>query len=107
MNRYIIVVIFLCFVSVVFSQTKRDVRAARQMMSYYDYNGALSLLEKAMKSTKTVNPDAVDAVAECYRKTGNLSKAESTYSWLLKLGDYNAEAHKYYGEVLMYFEEYA
>jgi tetratricopeptide (TPR) repeat protein len=104
---YIIVFIFLCFAPVVFSQTKKDIRAARQMMSYYDYNGALSLLEKAMKAAKTIDPDAVDALAECYRKTGNLSKAESTYSWLLKLGNYSAEAHKYYGEVLMYFEEYA
>jgi tetratricopeptide (TPR) repeat protein len=104
---YLIVFIFSSLSSVVFSQTKRDVRAARQMMSYYDYNGALSLLEKAIKSTKTIDPDAVDALAECYRKTGNLSKAESTYSWLLKLGNYSAEAHKYYGEVLMYFEEYA
>lgn len=104
---HIIVFVFLCFASVLFSQTKKDIRTARQMMSYYDYNGALSLLEKSMKATKTIDPDAVDALAECYRKTGNLSKAESTYSWLLKLDSYHAEAHKYYGEVLMYFEEYA
>ncbi|MDR1406181.1 MAG: carboxypeptidase regulatory-like domain-containing protein [Prevotellaceae bacterium] len=104
---YILICIFLCFSYGVFSQTKKDIKAARQMLSYYDYNGALSLLEKVVKSAKTIDPDAVDALAECYRKTGNLSKAENTYSWLLKLGNYNAEAHKYYAEVLMYFEEYA
>jgi tetratricopeptide (TPR) repeat protein len=103
---YFIIFILISLSSVVFSQTKKDIRAARQMMSYYDYNGALSLLEKAIKSTKTIDPDAVDALAECYRITGNLNKAESMYSSLLELGNYSAEAHKYYGEVLMYFEEY-
>ncbi|MDR1631816.1 MAG: carboxypeptidase regulatory-like domain-containing protein [Dysgonamonadaceae bacterium] len=104
---FIIIFMFLCAPLVVFPQAKKDIRTARQMMSYYDYNGALKLLEQSMKSTKTVDPDAVDALAECYRKTGNLSKAESTYSWLLKLDSYSTEAHRYYGEVLMYFEEYA
>ncbi len=99
--------IFLSLSVVLVAQSKKDVRKAREMMDYYDYNGATTLLENAMKSVKTINPDAVDALAECYRRTGEIEKAERTYNWLLKMNDYNPEAHKQYGEILVYFEQYA
>ncbi len=105
-----IITLFLlsvCLLTAAFGQSKKDIKKAREMISYYDYAGAIALLEKTMRQAKDVNPEAVEALAECYRKTGDLAKAETTYSWLLKMDRYDAIAYKHYGEILMYFEDYA
>jgi tetratricopeptide (TPR) repeat protein len=107
MKKITIFFLLFCLSALVFAQSKRDLSKARDMMSYYDYNGAMNLLEASMREATKVNLEALEALAECYRKTGELSKAERSYNWLLKTDNYSSEAHKYYGEVLMYFEQYA
>jgi len=81
-------------------------RQAQNMVDFYDYAGAMTLLETAITKAKTINPEAVDLLAYCYRMTGEMEKAERTYNRLITLSNYDPIVHKQYGEILVYFGKY-
>jgi tetratricopeptide (TPR) repeat protein len=90
-----------------FAQSQKDIAKAREKMSLYDYYGAISILDKAIKKTKTSPaPEAIDALAECYFRVGNYPLAEQTYGRLVELTNPSATARKQYGKVLIHFGRY-
>lgn len=75
-------------------------------MTLYDYDGAISLLEKAIKKAKVIDREALEILADCYFRIRDYTLADQTYGRLMELGTSNMAAHKQYGEVLVYFGRY-
>ncbi|MDR0728540.1 MAG: hypothetical protein LBF19_00225 [Prevotellaceae bacterium] len=106
MKKLLTVILLLACSITGFAQSKNDIAKARQLMILYDYDGAISLLEKAIKKAKVIDREALEVLADCYFRIRDYTLAEQTYGRLMELGTSNMLAHKQYGEVLIFFGRY-
>ncbi len=114
-SSLLIIIIFIslsCFVRTGYSQVRSSKRlaAAEQAFTNYQYNNALTRYKKAYSRTRNkVEKDRIlFQMAECYRFTNDIRRAEITYRRLLRT-NYERREPKvllYYGDMLRASQKY-
>jgi outer membrane protein OmpA-like peptidoglycan-associated protein/tetratricopeptide (TPR) repeat protein len=114
--RYTFIILALMISSSAFSQQKLKIRLAEKHFQQYSYMDAIPFFEDLVKN-QPEDKHLRSRLAECYRLTGNTSKAEENYSFLAKAEDpepahllvyaHLLEANKKYADAKPYFEKYA
>jgi outer membrane protein OmpA-like peptidoglycan-associated protein/tetratricopeptide (TPR) repeat protein len=84
-----------------------QLKEAKEEMSLFNYSEAVSILQKIIHKNdpKTIN-EAVQLVAECYRKQNDIMNAKAWYSRALVMGNTDPMNFYYYGQMLRAAGEY-
>ena len=100
MKRIIYIFIFTALTFSVFGQSRKALNLYKEKR----FAQAIPYLEKMVK--KDDSSKWKSKLAECYRKTNQLAKAEGLYSQIVQRKHYSSKIMLHYGEVLMGLGKY-
>lgn len=100
-----IVLFLLMMVGVAATKAQFVLNKADEQMSLFNFEKAIILYTEAYQKKKTEH--AVSRLAECYRLIKDYEQAESWYAILVGMENANAEAIKWYAEMLRVNSKYS
>src|SRR5271157_3223987 len=84
-----------------------QIKEAKKQMNLFNYSEAVSILQKVIhkNDSKTIN-EAIQLLAECYRKQNDMMNAKAWYGKALVTGNTDPMNFYYYGQALREVGEY-
>ena len=104
MKQFIIFILILLFpIGAAIAQSKTE-RKANDLYELNKFSEAIPLYQKAL--SKSDSKSVKTKLANCYRRTNQMSKAEELYAEIIQSGRFNDKVLLYYSETLMTNEKY-
>ena len=100
--------LFVLFLAIVITiPTFGQIKEAKKQMNLFNYSEAVSILQKVIhkNDSKTIN-EAIQLLAECYRKQNDMMNAKAWYGKTLISGNTEPMNFYYYGQALRAVGEY-